>query len=123
MSDLIERLEKATGPNRELDEAIALAVLSAGGEVRLLGMADDDPPLKMFTYPDGSKGTALRYTSSLDAALTLVPEGFAADIICYTSGNGRTAVWNEPSIFRCDRGSTPAIALCIAALKARAAAP
>lgn len=85
MKDLIERLEAATGPDQELDHAIGMAV-GFGGD----------------------------FTSSIDAALTLVPEGY-----------GWNLQGNTNSFYAVVRGyknkvsPTPAIALCIAALRAR----
>ena len=84
MASLIERLEKAMGPDRELDGQIKLAVAammfmggaSKGETVRLLGG-------DLYAGP-------LPYTGDIGAALTIKP------------------------------GATPIIALCIAALQARA---
>lgn len=100
--ELIERLEKATGPDREFDEAIA----------RLAGW-----------YIDGGGYTsAPRFTASIDAALTLVPKGFnwslgsmggkgfKADLHHIERGFGPVCI-----------GVTAPIAICIAAIKARAA--
>lgn len=68
-----------------------------------------------------------RYTTSLDAALSLVPEG--ANWLIGTGG-----VSDDPDPYRADvhydkevgwgngLANTPALALCIAALKARSAA-
>src|SRR5690348_8789107 len=61
---LAERCEKAAGPDRDLDEAIALIFgwrLVAKGWVR-------DPG-------GNSKDELPRFTASLDAAMTLVPAG------------------------------------------------
>lgn len=62
LNDLIARLKQATGPSRELDEQIAA-----------LCHPTDEPFLAAFEngrdYPD-------LYTSSIDAALSLVPEGW-----------------------------------------------
>lgn len=97
--ELIERLEKATGPDRELDIAICAAL----GKTRL------DPGFQ----------TAPAYTDSLDAALTLVPEGLGWIISRHDNGGAYWAeVGDEPWQYT---GATPAIALCIPALKARSA--
>ena len=101
MKDLIERLEKATGPGRSLNLAIAEAVKG--------------PP------PEGFKVWPIceNYTASLDAALTLVPEsrwlvGAGAP---YTSPWANVRCGEDDTIHV--YAATPAIALCIAALKAR----
>jgi hypothetical protein len=108
MKDLIARLEAATGPSRELDAEIAAIVCG--------GKADPSQPGWCI---DGPEYMALAYTESLDDARTLVPDGYQ-----YTVGSvpveGQEPVisamvnW-EPAA----NGSTEALALTIAALKAR----
>ncbi len=103
IDDLITRLEAATGPDRKLDHDIWFLM---------------DQPLD-----DHAVDCPLRYTESLDAALTLVPEGMGWGVkfdnqghFAWVSGdiarNGQTVAvrygWNAP------------LALCIASLKARA---
>lgn len=110
--ELAERCEKAEGPDRELDEAIAC--------------------LFAKSHPVFGKPIAMVYakqfTASLDAALTLVPEGFrwklgysrhvpcVAEIVDYR-------IQMEPNLGRfvseCD--NSHALALVAAALRARAA--
>lgn len=103
---IAERCEKATGPDRALDYDIAHFVTSAHL---------------------ANHGKAPAYTASLDAALTLVPDSLFPGV--------------SQSVFHCDwhswmgdedgdgpltRGeanaATPALALCAAALRARATA-
>ena len=91
MQDLIERLQKAAAPDRELDRSIHIAV-------------------------DGNT-VVPTYTESIDAALKLVLEpgwqlGTADDGRTYYAFVGR----NEY-----EHGATLAISLCLAALKARQA--
>ena len=101
---LVERCEKATGPDRELDAQIG-RYFSAD----FLGYVPDDPQY----------GCA-EFTRSLDAAMTLVPEGWFWQV-----GQGNhawAAVYKNPipPAMRVDPiGATPALALCAAALKAR----
>ncbi len=109
-ADLIARLEAATEPSTSLDDAIS----------DFLGRPD-----AQFT------SESRRYTSSIDAALTLVP----ADLPYWTVVRRDTplgkmtseAVLTNGELFMSGRrravdvwGHTPALALCIAALKARA---
>lgn len=91
MRDLIARLEAATGPDRELDAEIADAV-------------EFDP-------------TCLHspaYTASIDAAMTLVPPDTGIWGVAKL-GDQYTAHAGNPD----HEGATPALALCIAALRAR----
>lgn len=94
-SELIAALEKATGPSRDLDEQIADAFLPSGW-------------------------LAPRFTASIDAALTLVPDNafWSLSVPKQPDMSGKR-YWaslhaGKPGA----RGATPAIALCIAALKA-----
>ena len=127
MTDLIDRLEEATEGSRDLDEQIALA-----SGIRHRSRRDGRGRSKgreWFVDSHGGVETwanhAPYYTTSLDAALTLVPEGLGWQ------------VWGEPKATKyggeasiehptdgwhfCTEanGRTPALALCIAALKAR----
>jgi hypothetical protein len=113
MTELAERCEQATGPCRNLDNAIRLATNN--------GCAFDDDP---------------RYTASIDAAMTLVPEGWRIVGICESEpdsppeelkGLPWAARLKLPSDdLRAKWGMayarTAALALCAAALRARAAA-
>lgn len=93
--DMIARLERASGPDRELD--IAITELMQG-------------------HPVGDRGTYTPYTHSLDAAVTLVPEGFewsvSSDLPRYGATCGSCAADFA--------GATAPLALCIASLKGRA---
>ncbi len=119
MNDLIARLEKATKPDRDLDADIWRNMNGA-------------PMLK-----------PPHYTASIDAALTLVPEGVLWEIdfklnigddfdwrrgetkTAYSAGAGSR--WDNkktPANWQYSRHQTSAaIALCIAALRARALSP
>lgn len=130
MKELIERLTAATGPSRELDRLIGDAV---GAPMGYIGDAI-------------GLGYA-RFTESLDAALTLVPKGWTTQIY----GGGWLRDWTvtirSPDIkYRRSGGGqggpddyvlipiegqdasgiqckTAALALCIAALRAREQQP
>lgn len=155
MTDLMElasRVEAGEGPDRELDAAIGVAV--AGyflGEPRYPGAE------RRYGYVDKEgcrvepgNGAADRlippYTASLDAAMTLVPEGWAIDKISMWPASpegasnatepqssvsmvgtsleryGRRMVWGySGKEGRAEAtSSTPARALTAAALRARA---
>lgn len=105
MNDLITRLEHAYGPDRELDRAIHIRDGLLG-----VGMYGDHP----------------RYTASIDAALTLVPEGWTVATICQNDDKSWFAELREGFLTSYNRvalspvkSSTPALALAAAALKAR----
>ena len=99
LETLIARLEAATEGSRELDGEIYSAM---SGKATGLNNADD-------------------YTTSIDAALTLVPEGYDWDV---GRLNGRyiadvsRKVSEEGWLNQHARGPSSALALCIAALKA-----
>lgn len=118
MNDLIERLEKATGPDRDLD--------------RLIQLVDLGEP---------AHGPVPEFTASIDAALTLVPNAPERPVLdvgvpqklhwmlvdnAYDEGYwqaGKAGAYIYDPILTPPRwkgyGATLAIALCIAALKAR----
>lgn len=123
LRELVERLEAAEGPSRELDAEIARAL-----GWKDVGIGPHAPQTVKWVRPDGSEtfNRLPAYTASIDAALTLVPEGWE-----WTVGNtyaeGRTfarvenfALKGEPN-FNVDGQRPPALALTIAALKAREA--
>jgi len=102
LNEIAKHCEEAAGPDRSIDGMIAIAVGA--------------------TMPDDPAGWPPRYTASIDAALTLVPKGFASAVGtmafegslskpwgCYWEPNG------TPHTFE---AATPALALCAAALRA-----
>ncbi|WP_431861491.1 hypothetical protein [Azospirillum sp.] len=125
VSELIAKLEGATAPNRGLDGEIHMAVT---GKAHVM----------LCHVP--------AYTASIDAALTLVPAdtedrvyrptiwagravggfvGSSARISVLVKDDGAERGWAIASATGNDwetRGATPALALCIAALKSRATA-
>ena len=133
MIDLIARIESADGPSRELDAEIARSI-GWGCVVR-----DPEAQGKYVCwrkhYRSGEWIMLPRYTASIDAALTLVPEGwrpYSADM----SIKGRTRFliegpkteWSTDDEGEKCAGNdwyaqgvaaTPALALAAAALKAR----
>lgn len=96
-ADLIARLEAATGPDRELDHTIDMTIT---GE---------------WTY------YAPEYTRSIDAALTLLPDNTGLILYCILGKKPSVSTqryeWDDHV-----SAATVPLALCIAALKARAVA-
>ncbi len=136
LATLITRLERATGPDRELGNE----VLFQCGWTQAEGGNNLCDPYLEWTAPDGDSvldGDQPDPTASLDAALTLAKgTGFAiagpwvyadhhewagreiynaalADEVCGVD------VENLEDFPHSGSGATPAIALCIAALRAR----
>lgn len=110
---LVERIEGASAPVRQMDADIARAV----------GFIPNDAVLD-------SEGTAWHnrlgtkvpcYTASIDAAMTLVPEG--VNIGLHIDHNGNDCAWSSRAVGwqpQVTAGCvTPALALCAAALRAR----
>ena len=122
MNDLIARLEAATEGSRELDAEIAALMGTAkpAEHVMLDPKHWEEHPER---YPP--------YTTSLDAALGLVPEEVFLyrldgwhDEQCAPWGwgvklMGRTRELREAGLILGQSRSTPALALCAAALRAR----
>lgn len=117
MNDLIERLKKATGPDRELDALIEQTlpgVLPHPDKRMTVGYVISGDSHPRYGHA-GQAYLAAPYTRSLDAAITLVPKDRGWMLAQYENG----ACWAEVGDDWQFQGATPAIALCIAALKAR----
>jgi hypothetical protein len=115
---LIERLEKAESGSRELDAEIACHI--DGRRFQAIDRAD-----RVIFNVDGVGWPVWRslkeiphYTTSLDAALTLVPEGLWFSVGCENDFTPVATVYAQNEQFDAF-ASSPALALCIAALKAR----
>lgn len=117
--ELAVRCEKADGPYRRLDYEIMTATVIEG-----------------HAYLWDPKDENHRYTSTLDAAIALIPEGLRLTFsewddekhlrprgpwqaILTKAGSGSS--FNDMLGYRCDHAATPALAVCAAALRARAA--
>lgn len=126
MRDLIEKLEKLTGPDREIDYAILSLMdpsyfkwcVDKGKELNKRARDNGLPDRAEACRLDGFSG-CLRYTASIDAALpterivsvvTIDLKRWTAVCLC---ADGHTQVSGE--------GNTEALARRIAALKAREA--
>lgn len=128
MSDLLElaaRVEAATGPDRELDLLIAKAL---GFRALHLAFIPGGSDLAWDPRGSGCGFVVEHYTASLDAALSLVPEGLRIAAIAEQFFEDLDHPWLVKLGFR-DRagglptagGRTPALALTAACLRARAA--
>jgi hypothetical protein len=126
---LAAKLTEATGPDRELDVAIWLAFTPGATRRDLVIPANEQRRGWTIDETRDASGRLIvvpAYTASLDAAMTLVPEGWLiADLF---QRNCRLPNWiwkaqlwhpeadaNVSGIAR--NADVPAIALCIAALR------
>jgi hypothetical protein len=120
--ELAERCEKATGPQRELDVAIAIECGPAAKRLESL-MAGSPHNTVAEIAKEADRESPLvcipSYTASLDAAVTLVPEWMIASIEVYLD-HGEALVRYPYYSGKESRAATPALALCAAALRARA---
>jgi hypothetical protein len=96
--ELAERCEKATGPDFDLSFAIWQAAI--------------EPIAPSSRQPD--------YTASLDAAMTLA-NGYGGEVTFFKDGTAKAFLWQPYPMAIEAKAATPALALCAAALKARAA--
>jgi len=109
---LANRVEAATGPDRELDAEIAPV---AGFRV-----VDEGHPLGMQCYDSEHRSVRLpAYTRSIDDAMALVPDGCAIEF-CITLRTHAAVFIREE--WQMSNAATPALALTAAALRARARA-
>lgn len=115
LMDLADRVERAAGADRAIDLDIARL-----RGVTVMRQRADDSGADEYTH--------WHYTASLDAALSLVPEGWAwavyggarEEIVAtaYCVPNGGRLPWPDWVTDIC--AATPALALCAAALRALA---
>lgn len=117
---LIHRLESATEGSRELDGLIYRAINPQIPEEdwhESGGVWYSRDPIDRIAFdvpPD--------YTTSIDAALQLVPEGWRMYSLRWYALNVMATIWDGemiPGKMIDAGGRTPALALCIASLKAR----
>ena len=136
LSALLANLEAATGPSRELDAAIAVAIFRAapGMDLRAEAAGEDcEAGTYWLVGPSWrSLTTSQRYSESLDAAMALVPPGYGCSVSTpwRDKAKARACVAdNARGYFDAEAemhygghdAETPALALCIAALRARLA--
>jgi hypothetical protein len=124
LSDVIAECERASEGSRELDAEIALAIGAAPPESFRPSAAMD-----AGTFAIGAYGfwKAAEFTRSLDAAMTLVPNNVKRLYLEIDNGPGEGHAAHAsivPSAVDCaisfGHANTLSLALCIAALRARA---
>ena len=127
-SGLVERIEAATGPDRELDVEIALSlgIVTEREGNTFYGHRDYGTMVLEHDYYDyaGGPPELPHYTTSIDAAMTLVPEGwmriFGDDP---DSGKAVAGLYKGSEGDAKSIAETIPLALCAAALRARAPLP
>ncbi len=132
LTSLAERCEAATRPDRELDREIALAMgwrLVAVPYLDGARIINEWKRPKSFGLPLGTMADPPFFTASIDAAMTLVPDpGEQFSTITSVELWGDNGVYPEHvrasawviGARRC-YAAAPALALCAAAIRARAA--
>lgn len=136
LSDLLARVEAATGGDRELDARIVAHFNDA--LLKPYPPTDDFGPKNRWQFWSldgkhfiGNEGTPRfkiePYTASLDASLALVervlPNAERIDVRTFPTMKSHSAeVWPNDEEFKRASGRTPALALCAALLKALIAA-
>ena len=126
LDTLIAELEQASEGSRDLDARVALAagwLRKFGDDGRTYWKHGDD---SWLAISDG--GPDFYPTTSIDAALTLVPEGFVWGVGTDIDEGPSAVLTRYPADYKTGDGfeyhehttaATPPLALCIAALKAR----
>ena len=131
MTDLIKRLEEAAEGSRELDCAISMWLIPLSKNEFYM------PALQRIATGAYTYRETAAYSQSLDAAVSLVPEGYAIDSLFIWKGHpasvtilgtrlepfgrNRELAWvHSPKygVWKA-KAATPALALCIAAIRAR----
>jgi len=130
---LAERVEKAPGPNRELDIQIALAIdwsasEWASGEYSIRAYVEDYGMEDAVNNAEAALPALWHdlplFTSSLDAAMQLVPEKYRDDFLIDAMGaylGPDYMYFSEGEAHFIGRGATLALALTAACLRAIAA--
>ncbi len=122
MEELIKRLRSTAGADRELDADIAVAIHGGDIEWRVANYTMQHYPARKYASANHVGGYGFdhvpRYTESIDAAVSLVPEGLTWQVTGRVKEDGDYFA-DVDIIHRCDTAPNPATALCIAALLAR----
>jgi hypothetical protein len=120
---LAERCEKAEGPDHVLDAEIACAI--HGYTMH----EDSDPSKGIFAFWEGEPWKSVcgncsswaEWTASLEAAMTLVPEGWDGQVQFGRFPGAWVGPPDRAEAADFNACATPALALTAAALRARAA--
>ncbi len=118
-NELADLCESAEGPSRELDMLIGKLVGRIASHAKWMPERGEPD----IAWSGGFGSTVPAYTASIDAAMTLVPEGAGRG--CFAMNRDRFGkthcdVWYDAEFNRKAHASakTPALALCAAFLRA-----
>lgn len=124
LNELADRVEALDRPSREVDAEIAVTVLGMERDGSMFFGKDEDYVLERDYYAlDGGPRELPAYTASLDAAMSLVPEGWHVSInagrinLVVLTGESDDPMVPPPDI-ESSTAATPALALVAASLRA-----
>ena len=124
LRDLAARVEAATGPDQQLDAEMWLAATPAGRDVAALHAPGQSAA---WAFCAAGNPTLPRYTASLDAAMALIPAGWAWMTGCnWGEGFFTSLAATEATGLRAgtqSKAATAPLALTAAALRAQAETP
>ena len=128
MRDLIQRLQDASEGSRELDAMIERE--QRRRKAYAVGLNDKtrshwEPDVYGNVSSQGTTYASRAFSTSIDAAMTLVPEGWWWALMMDGDGGGYQSATSSVNTNNLEflLGATPALALCIAALAAAEPAP
>lgn len=129
MDELIAQIEAASGPDRELDAQMSAACRVGAARWEWANNYPEwlaRPDGRVELEKNGPSFAAPALTGSIDAAMTLVPEECEWRLDSHYNLAGVFAYPVDPEsgpycVEYAGESSTPALALCAAALRARAA--
>jgi hypothetical protein len=110
---LADRIEQAEGPSRELDAEIA--------QFFGLRVVDHGHPIGRCCYENGISVPLPYFTSRTEATAKFVPEGHGYAVGNGVPDEGPWAWCSLPGEVNVIHASTPALALCAAAIRAQEA--
>jgi hypothetical protein len=125
--ELAAKCEAATGPDAAIDREIWLKAVADKEQRFLVEVGRDAHGDKEANFRTDWMADGARYTASLDAAMTLVPEGVSfalgKGIVTELGDSATDYAWcgskADPHSGPYCWAATPALALCAAALRAR----
>lgn len=113
---LAERVERLSGPCREVDEAIQAALV--GAEIEWSNVRQCNVYYRGNSWV--SIGSIPLFTGSFEAVLAIVPEGMSYSLYDIVGKRESARMWNGFGVDALTQGQTPALALLSACLRSLA---